>query len=558
MTHAAVRGTRAAADEAAASRWPVVRVVSAEQAAAADMATISAGTPSRALMQRAGAAAAAEIARAYAGRLPNGVHVCCGPGNNGGDGWVVARALAAAGVSVTVAAIGETRTDDARAERALAEPHVGVLGRWGAPDAPEPHAGIVVDALLGTGASGEPRGAAGAAIRAIAERRASGAVVVALDVPSGINADSGAVTLAVRADLTTTFGGMKRGLLVARGHAGRIVVLDIGLSHEGDGRASTRLVTAPWVHAHVPAIAPDANKGTRGKLVIVGGHTGMAGAPMLAARAAMRSGIGMVRLSVARENLAIVQTALPEALAGVWPGEGAQDMDDAITAWADAVLIGPGLGHGPDSRRLVERVLSAWRGPVVLDADALNVFAGDTSALGALLDDRPALLTPHPVEFARLSGVRLDDVLAQRFEVGLALAQRTHAAVLLKGVPTVITGMDGTVLVSAAGTPALATAGSGDLLGGIAATLLAQTDDAQAAGACAAWVHGRAAELAADSNSDLGIARGLTHRGAHDLAPRVTRGITLGDIERAISLVWSAHVDQPAYPVLAELPALTP
>lgn len=538
MTDAAVRGTRAAADEAAASRWPVVHVVSAEQAAAADTATISAGTPSRALMQRAGAAAAAEIARAFAGRLRHGVLVCCGPGNNGGDGWVLARALAAAGVNVSVSPIGETRTDDARAERALAESHAGVLASAGALDPLKRHAGIVVDALLGTGASGEPRGAVGAAIRTIAERRASGAVVVALDVPSGVNADSGAATLAVRADLTTTFGSMKRGLLVARGHAGRIVVLDIGLSHEGDDRGGARLVTAPWVRAHVPAIAPDANKGTRRKLVIVGGHTGMAGAPMLAARAALRSGIGMVRLSVARENLAIVQTALPEALAGVWPGEGAQDMEDAITTWADAVLIGPGLGHGPESRRLVERVLRAWRGPVVLDADALNVFAGDAGAMGVLLDGRPALLTPHPVEFARLAGVRVDDVLAQRFAVGAALAARTHAAVLLKGVPTVITGTEGTTYVSAAGTPALATAGSGDLLGGIAATLLAQTGDAHAAGACAAWVHGRAAELAAGRDSN--------------------RGITLVDIERAISRVWSDHVEQPVYPVLAELPALMP
>ena len=544
MTDAAVHGTRAAADEAAASRWPVVPVVSAKQSAAGDSATISAGTPSRALMQRAGAAAAAEIARAYGERLHRGVHICCGPGNNGGDGWVVARALATTGVSVTVSATGETRTGDARAERALAEPHVRVIPGTDAPDALALHAGIVVDALLGTGASGEPRGAVGAAIQAMADRRAQGAVVVALDVPSGVNADSGAATLAVRADLTTTFGGMKRGLLVARGHAGRIVVVDIGLSHDGADGAGAQLVTARWVHAHVPPIAADANKGTRRKLVIVGGHTGMAGAAMLAARAAMRSGIGMVRLIVARDNLPIVQTALPEALAGVWPGEGAQDMDDAITAWADTVLIGPGLGHGPDSRRLVERVLRAWRGPVVVDADALNVFAGDAAALGALLQGRPALLTPHPVEFSRLSGVGVSDVLAQRFEVGAALAAHTHAAVLLKGVPTVITGTDGQSFVSAAGTPALATAGSGDLLGGIAATLLAQMGDAPAAGACAAWVHGRAAELAA-------CARPEPER-------EVARGITLVDIEHAISRVWSEPVAQPAYPVLAELSAITP
>jgi NAD(P)H-hydrate epimerase len=162
------------------------------------------------------------------------------------------------------------------------------------------------------------------------------------------------------------------------------------------------------------------------------------------------------------------------------------------------------------------------------------------------------------MEFARLAGGGVDDVLARRFEAGAALAARTHAAVLLKGVPTVITATDGTTYVSAAGTPALATAGSGDLLGGIAATLLAQTKDAHAAGACAAWVHGRAAELAADCISGRDRARGATPSGAHGITPRATRGITLGDIEQAISRVWSAHVEQPVYPVLAELPALTP
>jgi NAD(P)H-hydrate epimerase len=202
------------------------------------------------------------------------------------------------------------------------------------------------------------------------------------------------------------------------------------------------------------------------------------------------------------------------------------------------VLLGPGLGDTPASRALVERVLGAWRGPVVLDADALNVFAGDTAALRALLGERAALLTPHPAELARLCGATVQDVLATRFEIGASVARDTGAAVLLKGVPTVITAPSGERLASAAGTPALAAAGSGDLLGGIAATLLAQTGDALVAGACAAWAHGRAAELA--------------QRG------RTPRGVVLADVERRIADVWSESLpgETPCYPALATLDAV--
>lgn len=507
---------------------PTVRVTSARESAACDAAAIAAGVPSRALMQRAGAAAAAEIARRYGDRLRAPVLVYAGPGNNGGDGWVVARALAAAGVRVHVLAAGDARTEDARAERALAEPLVHH-------ERPE-GAALVVDALLGTGATGSPRGAVAEAIDDIQRARARGATVVALDVPSGLDADTGAAANAVRAHLTLTFGTLKRGLLVGRAAAGRILVLDIGLlptsGHASPGAPA--LVTGPWVRATVPAIPADAHKGVRKKLVIVGGQLGMAGAPMLAARAAIRSGIGMVRLVVARESVPVVQASMPTALARPWPGERPEELADAVGNWADGVVIGPGLGDGPHSRALVERVLRTWRGPVVLDADALNVFRGEAGALGALLAGRPALLTPHPAEFARLFGASTQEVLVRRFEIGCELARVTRAAVLLKGVPTVIADGDGACLVSAAGTPALAAAGSGDLLAGIAGTLLAQHGDALAAGACAAWIHGRAAELAQGE--------------------RRARGVTLDDVERAISQVWTAGENAPCYPVLAELP----
>ncbi|MGH7646479.1 MAG: NAD(P)H-hydrate epimerase, partial [Gemmatimonadaceae bacterium] len=411
------------------SRLPLLlSVTSARESAARDSAAIALGVPSRALMQRAGAAAAGEIARTFGAELAHGVVVFAGPGNNGGDGWVVARCLAAAGVSVHVIATGDPSTEDSRAERALAQP--------GLTQARPANARVIVDAMLGTGAGGKPRGAITAAIQDIARARAAGAAVVSLDLPTGVDADTGEAEGAVRADVTITFGTMKRGLLIARGNAGRIALVDIGLP---PGDASTpELVTPAWVREVIPPIPADAHKGVRRKLVIVGGQLGMAGAAVFAARAAMRSGIGMVRVVVARESVPIVQAAAPHAIARAWPGERPDDMDDAILHWADGVLIGPGLGDSPQSRALVERVLRAWRGPVVVDADGLNVFNGEAAKLGALLAGRPALLTPHAMELSRLYGANPQEVLVRRFDIAGELARVAHATVLLKGVPTVV------------------------------------------------------------------------------------------------------------------------
>jgi NAD(P)H-hydrate epimerase len=248
----------------------------------------------------------------------------------------------------------------------------------------------------------------------------------------------------------------------------------------------------------------------------------------------------MVKLVVAPASVPVVQEAEPAALAARWPADDAA-LEREIVGWADAVAIGPGLGRGADARAFVERVLRAWRGPVVIDADGLNAFAGDADALGRLLDGRPALLTPHPAEFARLAELDVDEVLASRFDAGRTLASRSRAAVLLKGLPTVVTSPAGAQLVSAAGTPALATAGSGDVLTGIAATLLAQIGDPLAAGAAAAWAHGRAAELA---------------HGAPAAARLTARGVTLEDVLSALPGAWELDTRPSRYPVLLELPAV--
>jgi hydroxyethylthiazole kinase-like uncharacterized protein yjeF len=505
-----------------------VRVLRAAEAAALDSDAAAAGIPSRALMQRAGAAAATEIVRRLPHLLSDGVLLLTGAGNNGGDGWVLARALVTAGVRVAVTEVAPSKTDDARAERALAKPLVST----------EPMGGerIVVDALLGTGTQGTPRGEIASAIDAIAAARAKGATVVALDIPSGVDADTGDASVAVHAHLTLTFAALKRGLLAARSHTGTIVVLDIGLG-EADA-ALPELVREQWVRDTVPPIGAETHKGVRGRLVIVGGGGGMTGAAVLAARAAMRSGIGLVRLVVPREALPVVQAAEPHALAHPWPvdDEGREAMRATLASWAHVLLLGPGLGDTETTRSVARDVLGSWRGPVVIDADGLNVFAGDAAALGRLCKGRPALLTPHIAEASRLLGEESAAVARDRYEAAARLTALTQAAVLLKGVPTILTATDGRTMVSASGTPALAAGGSGDLLAGISATLLARVEDPLVAGACAAWVHGRAAEIAT--------------RG------RAPRGIPLSKVLEALELAWSFSPPPPSYPAIAELPAV--
>ncbi|MGH7665618.1 MAG: NAD(P)H-hydrate dehydratase [Gemmatimonadaceae bacterium] len=507
-------------------------VVGARGAAARDAAAIGAGIPARALMQRAGAAAAGEIARSYRRRLRRGaaVAVFTGAGNNGGDAWVVARALSAAGISVRVHEAGEPRSHDTAKERELARaclPEHAVDGSEA----------IVVDGLLGTGASGRPRGAVAAAIERIALLRASGAAIVSLDLPSGLDATSGECDESVEADLTIAFGAPTRGLLLSRDRCGRIVVVDIGLGRYAvldDGAAV--LVDPAMARAVVAPIGATAHKAVRGKLVIVGGARGMLGAVVLAGRAAMRSGIGMVRLVVPEESVAAAQAALPEALAAPWPESAdGEAVDRQVSSWADVVLLGPGMGASAETRSLAERILTDWRGPVVLDADALNVFAGGMEPLARLIDGRVALITPHVAELARLASCSVASVNERRFEIGSEIAAVLGAAVLLKGVPTVISPpRRGRTWVSATGTPALAQAGSGDVLSGIAATLMAHTGDAARSGSCAAWVHGRAAELAG--------------------RVRPVRGIALDDIIAALGDAWAIPLPEFRYPVLAELP----
>jgi NAD(P)H-hydrate epimerase len=338
----------------------------------------------------------------------------------------------------------------------------------------------------------------------------------------------------VKADLTVSFGMMKRGLLVARDVCGDIAVVDIGLEPDD---CLPVLVDARWVRERVPEIPFSAHKGTRKRLAIIGGGPGMAGAAILAGEGALRSGIGLLHIAAAPGNKVAVHAGIPAAIVTHWP-EGVDDLAFMVEN-ADAIALGPGMGRNARTRDLVERVLIAWSGPVVLDADAINVFAGDVLSLAQLLHGRPAVITPHPAELGRLLGIDTSAVLEERFDVGLELSRQIGAAVLLKGSPTVVSSPGGERFVSASGTAALATGGSGDVLTGMVGTLLAQmcTGDARRtpaeAAACAAFVHGRAAELCG-----------------------AVRGVTLDDILHALPAAWNEEPRDMPHGVLAELQAV--
>ncbi len=474
----------------------VVPVLASAEAAEWDrLAREYAKIPGRVLMESAGRAVAAAVAREYAPRLGLGALVVCGTGNNGGDGFVAARALAALGVSVTAVALPGDASPDCLENRILATMH-GV--RVVQPDDEWGGAGVAVDAVLGTGAKGAPRGAAVGAV----ERMMRLAVpVVAVDGPSGLDLSTGVVSApSVRAALTVTFGGYRRGHLLQRTVCGRVLVADIGFPPPDPTWPS--VVSDAWLRDVLPPFSAEMHKGERGRVVVVGGGEGMAGSVIFAAKAAARSGAGLVKIAAHEATVRAAQAGNPDlmtvttALDTQVEGPLAEALE-----WADAVVLGPGLGRGPARERFARNVLGMSRGAVLVDADGLMAFRGAAAELGGLLAGRHALVTPHKGEFAALFPDLAEQARRDPFGAAGAAAQALGAGVLLKGVPSVVASPGVPALVSVAGNPGLATGGTGDVLSGMAASWLARGAPAQIAGAAAAHVHGRAAESLAQHRS---------------------------------------------------------
>jgi NAD(P)H-hydrate epimerase len=369
-----------------------------------------------------------------------------------------------------------------------------------------PPCDAVLDCLLGTGASGPPRGGVATALRNLRECPAP---VVACDLPSGVDADTGAASEdAVRAVATLALTALKRGLLLHPGaaHAGRIVVAPIGIPSGCFPPPADQLATRELVREWLPKRTQhrDANKGTFGKVLVLAGSAGMAGAAVLTATAALRAGAGLVHLAVPESLLDTAATLAPEIVLHALPetplrghgGPGARERLLALAETVDALAVGPGLGADPASSELVHALTGETRLPLVIDADGLRAFTGMSTPLRT--DGPPPIVTPHPGEMARLRGLATSTVQADRWETTRSAAEQLGAVVLLKGARTLIGEPNGAICVNRDGSPALATAGSGDVLTGAIAALLAAGAGSGNAARAGAYLHACAGERVAE------------------------------------------------------------
>ena len=476
------------------------------------------GVPSLDLMERAGAGLARVVAEAAA---PGPVRIVVGKGNNGGDGLVAARLLREDGHEVDVlstAPLEELRGD----ARANLECLPG--------SAPEPFdperldgSGVIVDALLGTGFEGVAREPAASAIAAI---NAVGAPVVACDVPSGVNASTGEIEAeAVSALATATFHGSKLGLHVEPGksHAGAVEVVDIGVPRGAPAPGAGGLISERVLDLY-PHRPRSGSKFESGVVVVVGGSAGLTGAPTMAARSASRAGAGYVQVAVPESAQAAIDMRLLEQMSrGLPEHDGAHTpqgvpVAEEMAERAGAVVLGPGLGRDEGAAEFARALAAAVPIPLLVDADGLNAHAGSLESLR----DRtaPTVLTPHEGELGRLLEVDSEEVRQHRLAHAREAAERSGAVVLLKGDDTIVAVPGGPVAVSPGATPALATAGTGDVLSGLIGALLAKGLAAFEAAALGALAHALAGMAAAERH-------GADHVVAGDVIDALPHGLTL-------------------------------
>jgi hydroxyethylthiazole kinase-like uncharacterized protein yjeF len=467
-----------------------IPVLTPEQAAAWDRSAEQAGIATATLMETAGRAVVQVLATRYRERLRHGTLVACGAGNNGGDGWVVARVLHRIGVPVWVASVPSSRASPLCGRMAALARTDGV--REVTPDGPWPAVGLVIDAILGTGARGAPHGPAAALMERLADLDVP---LVAVDGPTGLDLLDGVQHGSLRASLTVTFGGYRRGHLLARDEVGDLVVADIGFPEPDPGWPV--LLTDAAARSMIPPLRATAHKGDRGRVVIVGGQAGMTGAARIAARAAFAAGAGLVHVVAPGPAVATVAAAEPDVQTSVQAFDGPlEPATVALLERADAVIVGPGLGRDAGRRAFVTEVFRHAR-QVVLDADGIVAFHGGVAELALGARGRSLILTPHLGEFRGLMPELAASASVDPWTAASDLSSATGATVLLKGVPTVVTGPGASPITVAAGNPGLATGGSGDTLSGLIGTFLASGLAPAAAGALGAHVMGRAAELAA-------------------------------------------------------------
>lgn len=505
-----------------------MRVLTSEQMQRVDAETIATVCPGVDLMERAGRGCAEFILHEFgAGVAPGNAaahaSIFCGAGNNGGDGLVIARWLAEANWSVSVHLFhpAERLTPDAQRNHqrlmSMAARGAGVTFY----DVSDPDwiaqalddvasARVLVDAMLGTGVSGSPRGALVDAIRLIGD---ADVPVVSVDIPSGVNGSTGETPgEAVMAAHTLTIGAPKIGTLFhpGRQHCGRVHVIDIGFPDEIiDKHAdAVQLLDLQAAAARLPYRAPDAHKFGAGILLVVAGSRQYRGAALLAAEAGLRSGAGMVYLGVPASIHDAVDVALREAITVALPetadgtvAPGALATLGPYLERAHALVVGPGLGRTQETDRFVEDLVRAAAVPVVMDADAIHAFAGRPAAIAEFAGEAPVVLTPHAGELARLLGESVVDAAGARLAAARDIAGRFGVTLVYKGAPTLVSAPGEDVWINTSGSSALATGGTGDVLAGLIGGMLAQGASPLDAALVGCLLHGRAGEAAAE---DLG------------------------------------------------------
>ncbi len=497
-----------------------MRLCSANEVMALDRHAIDQlGIPGVVLMENAGRFCSQQFVEKFADYYPGSVLVVAGKGNNGGDGYVMARILSEAGWQVTTLVLGEEGAISGDA-RIMLE----IIGRLALPihfikeiSELEPFfaetpPSLIVDAIFGTGLKSTVRGLQAAAITLINE---SDAPVFAVDIPSGVDGSSGRICgSAVAADLTVTFDHAKigHGSYPGAAYVGALKVVDIGIPAIGRQKFSSQvsLLDKVDVQGLLPERSSVGHKGTFGHLLVLAGSPGKTGAAALAGHAAARSGCGLVTVATAAAVHDIIEVKLTEAMSCPLTDQNglislqALEQIEQLLLERQALAIGPGLGQSADLAKLLRQLMVSITVPIVVDADGLNLLAGQLECLSDGVASQ-LILTPHPGEMARLTGLTVGDIEANRFEVALDFAVEYGVVLLLKGARTIIAAPDGRVNINSTGNSGLASGGSGDVLTGLIGGLLAQGLDGFSAASLGAWLHGRAAELVADLQGNAGM-----------------------------------------------------
>ena len=506
-----------------------MRVLNSQQMREADRQTIDEiGIPSIVLMENAGRQAVAAMEAAFEDIASSKVGVLCGRGNNGGDGFVVARTLAQRGIEAIVFLLGSVA--DVRGD---ARTNLEVLGRigltvveianaqeWELHFSEVSECDLIVDAIAGTGFHGQ---LTGLLETVVADVNGLGAPVVAIDLPTGLSADSHELEGdAIEASMTVTLAAPKIPLVLppADAYAGDLVIADIGIPaaviEELDG-PWVEILTRERLRELVPARAADSHKGDFGRVLVVAGSMGRTGAAHLAALGALRSGAGLVTVASPRSVVPIVAAMMPEYMTEPLEETAAGTVDftaveRVLDMKADVIAMGPGLGQDPSTAAFVQAIVERAGVPLVLDADALNAFGGDSERLMGR-DGVDVIITPHPGEMARLLGVSVEQVQSDRLEHAREFAAAHRVHVVLKGHRTVIASPDARSFVNLTGNAGMATGGTGDLLTGMIAAWFAQILDAEGACKLAVYLHGSAGDLAeADEGENALIATDIAAR----------------------------------------------